>query len=153
MNQVMSIPVNVKPSNNKHIILRPMDFQVLAATIQTQKGKQIAVELVKLGFIVTCFRQYEVEVKERELLHEQQKNKVLDDDNKDLLKCKAEMTKDPLKVLTLNVIMLQDGKFALIRGQRSHADVYQKKYTSQLRGPKKTVDFKNFQMPCPSGLR
>ena len=101
MDQVMSIPVEayVKPSNDKHIILRPMDFQLLAATIETQKGKQIAAELVKLGFIVTCFRQYNVEV-------EQQKNKVLEDrnellqqekrclkdDNTKLQKCKADMT-------------------------------------------------------------
>ena len=126
-----------------------MDFQPLAATIQTQKGKQIAAELVKLGFVVTCFRQYEVEV-------EQQKNKVLEgrnellqqekqrlkDDNTKLQKCKADMTTNPMKDLTLKVIMFQDDKFAVILGQRSHADVYQKKYMSQLRGPKKTVDFK-----------
>ena len=89
MDQVMSLPVEayVKPSNYKHIILRPMDFQLLAATIQTQKGKQIAAQLVKLGFVVTCFRQHEVEVKEQELLHEQQKNKVLENDIKDLVKC------------------------------------------------------------------
>ena len=67
----------------KHILLRPMDFQLLAATVQTQNGKQIAVELVKLEFVVTCFRQYEVEVKEQELLHEQQKNKALENDIKD----------------------------------------------------------------------
>ena len=143
MDQVMSIPVEayVKPSNYKHILLRPMDFQLLAATVQTQKGKQIAAELVKLGFVVTCFRQYEVEVKEQELLHEQQKNKVLENDIKDLVKCKAMMTKDPLKDLTLKVIMFQDDKFAVIRGQRSHAAVYQKRYMNQLSGHEKTVDF------------
>ena len=52
------------------------------------------------------------------------------------------MTTNPMKNLALKVIMFQDDKFAVIRGQRSHADVYQKKYMSQLRGPKKTVDFK-----------
>ena len=59
MDQVMSIPVEayVKPSNYKHILFRPMDFQLLAATVQTQKGKQIAVELVKLGYVVKCFRE------------------------------------------------------------------------------------------------
>ena len=36
-------------------------------------------------------------------------------------------------------IMFQDDKFAVIRGQRSHADVYQKRYMNQLSGP--TVDF------------
>ena len=35
--------------------------------------------------------------------------------------------------------MFQDDKFAVIRGQRSHADVYQKRYMNQLSGP--TVDF------------
>ena len=47
------------------------------------------------------------------------------------------MTTNPMKDLTLKVIMFEDDKFAVIRGQRSHADVYQKKYMSQLRGPKK----------------
>ena len=51
------------------------------------------------------------------------------------------MTKNPMKDLTLKVIMFQDDKFAVIRGQRSHADVYQKRYINQLSGPKKTVDF------------
>ena len=39
MDQIMSIPVEayVKPSNYKHILFRPMDFQLLAATVQTQK--------------------------------------------------------------------------------------------------------------------
>ena len=54
---------------------------------------------------------------------------------------KAEMTKDPLKDLTLKVIMFQDDKFAVIGGQRSHADVYQKRYMNQLSDPKKTVDY------------
>ena len=52
------------------------------------------------------------------------------------------MTTNPMKDLTLKVIMFQDDKFAAIRGQRSHADVYLKKYMSQLRGLKKTTDFK-----------
>ena len=47
---------------------------------------------------------------------------VSENDIKDLVKCKAEMTKDPLKDLTLKVIMFQDDKFAVIHGQRSHAD-------------------------------
>ena len=37
------------------------------------------------------------------------------------------MTTNPMKDLTLKVIMFEDDKFAVIRGQRSHADVYQKK--------------------------
>ena len=102
--------------------------------VKTQKGKAVATELVKLGFVVHCYRQYELEVKEQE-------KRVLEHDNTQLQKCKADMTKDPLKDLTLNVIMFQDDKFAVIRGQWSHADVYQKKYMSHLRGPKKTVDF------------
>ena len=57
----------------------------------------------------------------------QQEKQSLEGEDTDLYKCKAEMTTNPMKDLTLKVIMFQDGKFAVIWGQRSHADVYQKK--------------------------
>ena len=53
---VLEIPskVYVKPANYKHLLIRPLDFQVLAASVQTNKGKEVARELVKLGFVVHC---------------------------------------------------------------------------------------------------
>ena len=142
--QVLKIPIDayVRSLNYKHLLMKPLEFQLYSALVKTQKGKAVATELVKLGFVVHCYRQYELEFKEQEKQVLQEKNKALKHDNTQLHKCKADMTKDPLKDLTLKVIMFQDGKFAVIRGQRSHADVYQKKYMSHLRGPKKTVDFK-----------
>ena len=145
----ISSEVFVKPQQYRHLLMRPLDFQVLAASVQTNKGKEVASELVKLGFVVHCYREYKLEVKgqenkilqgENELL--QQEKQSLEDDNTKLQKCKADMTTNPMKDLTLKVIIFQDDKFAVIRGQRSHADVYQKKYMSQLRGLKKTADFK-----------
>ena len=64
--QVLQIPTEayVKSSNYRHILIRPLDFQVLAASVQTKKGKEVATELVKLGFVVHCYREYEMEVKE-----------------------------------------------------------------------------------------
>ena len=45
-----------------------MDFQV--ASVQTRKGKEVATELVKLGFVVHCYS--EMEVKEQHHLKEKQ---------------------------------------------------------------------------------
>ena len=58
------------------------------------------------------------------------------------------MTKDPLKDLTLKVLLLNGGenKFAVIRGQKTHADAYTKKYMNLWRGPK-TVDLKHHPDP------
>ena len=58
------------------------------------------------------------------------------------------MTKDPLKDLTLKVLLLNggDNKFAVIRGQKTHADAYTKKYMNLWRGSK-TVDFKHHPNP------
>ena len=169
--QVLQIPTEdyVKPPNYKHLLMRPLDFQVLAASVKTQKGQELTTELVKLGFVVHCYREYEKQVLQCQkqvlegdkqvlegqkqvlqggkqvlqdtnvLLHQEKQS--LEDDNTKLQKCKADMTTNPMKDLTLKVIMFEDDKFAVIRCQRSHADVYQKKYMSQLRGPKKTVDF------------
>ena len=141
--QLLEIPSEayVKPQQYRHLLMRPLDFQVLAASVQTKRGKEVASELVKLCFIVHCYREYELEVKEQENKVLQCQKQVLEYDNTNLQKCKADMTTNPVKDLTLKVIMFEDDKFVVIRGQRSHADVYQKKYMSQLRGPKKTVDF------------
>ena len=141
--QVLQIPneAYVKPANYKHLLMRPLDFQVLAASVQTQKGKELTTELVKLGFVVHCYREYEKQVLQDRNEPLQQEKQSLEDDNTKLQKCKAGITANPTKDLTLKVIMVEDGKFAVIRGQRFHADVYQKKYRSQFRGPKKTVDF------------
>ena len=109
--------------------MRPLDFQVLAASVQTKRGKEVASKLVKLGFVVHCYREYELEVKEQENKVLQCQKQVLEYDNTNL-KCKADMTTNPMKDLTLNVIMFEDDKFGVICGQRSHADVYQKKYMS-----------------------
>ena len=148
--QVLEIPSEayVKPQQYRHLLMRPLDFQVLAASVQTNKGKEVASELVKLGFVVHCYREYELEVKEQENKVLQGENELLQQEkqsleygNTNLQKCKADMTTNPMKDLTLKVIMFQDDKFAVIRGQRCHADVYQKRYMNQLKGPKTTVDF------------
>ena len=78
----------------------------------------------------------------------QDRNEILQCENTDLYKCKAEMTKDPLKDLTLKVLLLNggDNKFAVIRGQKTHADAYTKKYMNLWRGCK-TVDFKHHPNP------
>ena len=59
--QVLEIPTEVydRPQNYKHLLMRPLDFQVLVAGIQTKRGKEVATELVKLGFVVHCYREYE----------------------------------------------------------------------------------------------
>ena len=64
--QVLEIPSEayVKPQQYRHLLMRPLDFQVLAASVQTKRGKEVASELVKLGFMVHCYREYELEVKE-----------------------------------------------------------------------------------------
>ena len=54
-----------KPQQYRHLLMRPLDFQVLAASVQTKRGKEVASELVKLGFVVHCYREYELEVKEQ----------------------------------------------------------------------------------------
>ena len=74
--QVLEIPseVYVKPQQYRHLLMRPLDFQVLAASVQTSKGKEVASELVKLGFVVHCYREYELEVKGQE-------NKILQGEN------------------------------------------------------------------------
>ena len=146
-----------------------MDFQVLAASVQTQKGKELTTELVKLGFVCHCYKEYEkqvlqcqkqvlegdkqvLEVQKQVLQGEKQvlqdRNELLQCENTDLYKCEAEMTKDPLKDLTLKVLLLNggDNKFALIRGQKTHADAYTKKYMNLWRGSK-TVDFKHHPNP------
>ena len=53
----------------------------------------------------------------------QDRNKLLQCENTDLYKCKADMTKDPLKDLNLKALLLNGGenKFAVIRGQMTHA--------------------------------
>ena len=171
IHQVLQKPTEdyVKPPNYKHLLMRPLDFQVLAASVKTQKGQELTTELVKLGFVVHCYREYEKQVLQCQkqvlegdkqvlegqkqvlqggkqvlqdtnvLLHQEKQS--LEDDNTKFQKCKTDMTTNPMKDLTLKVTMFEDDKFAVIRCQRSHADVYQKKYMSQLRGPKKTVDF------------
>ena len=63
--------------------MRPLDYQVLAASVQTKRGKEVASELVKLGFVVHCYREHELEVKEQnKVLHCQKE--VLEYDNTNL---------------------------------------------------------------------
>ena len=161
--QVLQIPTEAydRPSNYKHILIRPLDFQVLAASVQTKRGKEVATELVKLGFVVHCYRQYENEVLKEEKQALQGKNevlqqekqslegqkKVLKHENTSLLKCKADLTTDPLKDLTLKMVMWDEEKFTVIRAQKSHAEAYMKKYMRQFRGPKNIVDFKQHPNP------
>ena len=177
VDQVLQIPAEayVKSSNYRHLLMRPLDFQVLAASVQTKKGKEVATELVKLGFVVHCYREYEMEVKEQEKQVLQDKNevlqgknevlqdknevlqqekqslegqkKVLKHENTSLLKCKADLTTDPLKDLTLKMVMWDEEMFTVIRAQKSHADAYMKKYMRQFRGPKNIVDFKQHPNP------
>ena len=168
--QVLQIPdeAYVKPPNYKHLLMRPLEFQVLAASVQTKKGKEVATELVKLGFVVHCYREYEMEVKEQEKQVLQDKNEVLQGknevlrdknevlqqekqslkgENTSLLKCKADLTTDPLKDLTLKMVMWDEETFTVIRAQKSHAEAYMKKYMRQFRGPKNIVDFKQHPNP------
>ena len=170
VDQVLQIPAEayVKSSNYRHLLMRPLDFQVLAASVQTKKGKEVATELVKLGFVVHCYREYEMEVKEQEKQVLQDKNEVLQGknevlrdknevlqqekqslkgENTSLLKCKADLTTDPLKDLTLKMVMWDEETFTVIRAQKSHAEAYMKKYMRQFRGPKNIVDFKQHPNP------
>ena len=148
-----------------------MDFQV--ASVQTKKGKEVATELVKLGFVVHCYREYEMEVKEQHYLKEKQvlqdKNEVLqgerqvlqgenevlqqekqslEGENTSLLKCRADLSTDHEKDLTLKMVMILDEEmFVVIGALKRHTDVYQKKYEHQFRGPKKIVAFKQHLNP------
>ena len=101
--QVLEIPSEayVKPQQYRHLLMRPLDFQVLAASVRTKRGKEVASELVKLGFVVHCYREYELEVKEQENKVQQCQKQVLEYDNTNLQKCKADMTTNPMKDLTL----------------------------------------------------
>ena len=103
VDQVLEIPSEayVKPQQYRHLLMRPLDFQVLAASVQTKRGKEVASELVKLGFVVHCYREYELEVKEQENKVLQCQKQVLEYDNTNLQKCKADMTTNPMKDLTL----------------------------------------------------
>ena len=154
--QVLEIPTQVydRPQNYKHLLMRPLDFQVLVAGIQTKRGKEVATELVKLGFVVHCYREYEKqalqdknEVLQQEKQSLQGQKKVLKHENTSLLKCKADLTTDPLKDLTLKMVMWDEEMFTVIRAQKSHADAYMKKYMRQFRGPKNIVDFKQHPNP------
>ena len=158
-----------KPQNYRHLLMRPLDFQVLAASVQTKRGKEVATELVKLGFVVHCYRQYENEVLKQEKQALQGKNevlqqekqsledqkKVLKHENTSLLKCKADLTTDPLKDLTLKMVMILDEeKFAVIRAQKRHADAYMKKYEREFRGhSKRVVDFKHHPNPMSKWVK
>ena len=77
----------------------------------------------------------------------QQEKQSLEGENTSLLKCKAEMTTDPLKDLTLKMVMWDDETFTVIRAQKRHADAYMKKYMRQWKGPKRVVDFKRHPNP------
>ena len=148
VDQVLKIPTEVydRPSNYRHLLMRPLDFQVLAASVQTKKGKEVVAELVKLGFVVHCYRQYEMEVKEQRHLQEkqamqgekqvlQQEKQYLGGENTSLLKCRADLTTDPLKDLTLKMVMWDEEMFTVIRAQKSHAEAYMKKYMRQHPNP------------------
>ena len=154
--QVLEIPSEayVKPPNYKHLLMRPLEFRQCSAMVQTKKGKEVVTELVKLEFVVHCYQQYEKQVLqvekqvlqgEKQVLQDknevlQDKNevlqqekqslegqkKVLKNENTSLLKCKADLTTDPLKDLTLKMGMWDEEMF---------------------RGPKNIVDFKQHPNP------
>ena len=136
-----------KPQNCRHLLMRPLDFQVLAASVQTKRGKEVATELVKLGFVVHCYREYEKQALQDKNEVLQQAKQHLEGENTSLLKCKADLTTDPLKDLTLKMVMWDEEMFTVMRAQKSHADVYMKKYMRQLRDPKNIVDFKQHPNP------
>ena len=144
--------------------------------VQTKKGKEVVTELVKLEFVVHCYQRYEkqvLQVEKQVLQQEKQalqgKNEVLQDknealqqekqhlegENTSLLKCKADLTTDPLKDLTLKMVMILDEeKFAVIRAQKRHADAYMKKYECEFRGhSKRVVDFKHHPNPMSKWVR
>ena len=175
--QVLEIPNEAydRPPNYKHLLMRPLEFRQCSAMAQTRKGKEVVTELVKLEFVVHCYQRYEkqvLQVEKQVLQQEKQalqgKNEVLQDknevlqqekqslqgqkkvlkhENTSLLKCKADLTTDPLKDLTLKMVMWDEEMFTVIRAQKSHADAYMKKYMRQFRGPKNIVDFKQHPNP------
>ena len=169
--QVLEIPSEayVKPSNYRHLLMRPLEFRQCSAMVQTKKGKEVVAELVKLEFVVHCYQRYEKQVLQDKNEVLQDKNEVLQDknevlqqekqslegqkkvlkhENTRLLKCKADLTTNPLKDLTLKMVMILDEEmFTVIRAQKSHADAYMKKYMRQFRGPKYIVDFKQHPNP------
>ena len=176
--QVLEIPTEVcdRPPNYKHLLMRPLEYRQCSAMVQTRKGKEVVTELVKLEFVVHCYQQYEkqvLQVEKQVLQQEKQalqgKNEVLQDknealqqekqhlegENTSLLKCKADLTTDPLKDLTLKMVMILDEeKFAVIRAQKRHADAYMKKYEREFRGhSKRVVDFKHHPNPMSKWVR
>ena len=176
--QVLEIPTEVcdRPPNYKHLLMRPLEFRQCSAMVQTRKGKEVVTELVKLEFVVHCYQRYEkqvLQVEKQVLQQEKQalqgKNEVLQDknealqqekqslegENTSLLKCKADLTTDPLKDLTLKMVMILDEeKFAVIRAQKRHADAYMKKYEREFRGhSKRVVDFKHHPNPMSKWVK
>ena len=124
--QVLQIPdeAYVKPPNYKHLLMRPLEFRQCSAMVQTKKGKEVVTELVKLEFVVHCYQRYEkqvLQVEKQALQQEkqalqgeneelqdknealQQEKQSLKGENTSLLKCKADLTTDPLKDLTLKM--------------------------------------------------
>ena len=178
VDQVLEIPTEVcdRPPNYKHLLMRPLEFRQCSAMVQTRKGKEVVTELVKLEFVVHCYQRYEkqvLQVEKQVLQQEKQalqgKNEVLQDknealqqekqhlegENTSLLKCKADLTTDPLKDLTLKMVMILDEeKFAVIRAQKRHADAYMKKYEREFRGhSKRVVDFKHHPNPMSKWVK
>ena len=176
--QVLEIPneAYARPPNYKHLLMRPLEFRQCSAMAQTRKGKEVVTELVKLEFVVHCYQRYEkqvLQVEKQVLQQEKQalqgKNEVLQDknealqqekqhlegENTSLLKCKADLTTDPLKDLTLKMVMILDEeKFAVIRAQKRHADAYMKKYEREFRGhSKRVVDFKHHPNPMSKWVK
>ena len=176
--QVLEIPTEVcdRPPNYKHLLMRTLEFRQCSAMVQTRKGKEVVTELVKLEFVVHCYQWYEkqvLQVEKQVLQQEKQalqgKNEVLQDknealqqekqhlegENTSLLKCKADLTTDPLKDLTLKMVMILDEEmFALIRAQKRHADAYMKKYEREFRGhSKRVVDFKHHPNPMSKWVK
>ena len=134
--------------------MRPLDFRQCSAMVQTRKGKEVVTELVKLEFVVLYYQRYEKQVLqvEKQVLQDknealQQEKQSLEGENTSLLKCKADLTTDPLKDLTLKMVMWDEETFTVIRAQKRHADAYMKKYMRQWRGPKRVVDFKRHPNP------
>ena len=169
-NQVLEIPneAYVKPPNYKHLLMRPLDFRQCSAMVQTKKGKEVVTKLVKLEFVVQCYQRYEKQVLqvekqvlqgenevlqgEKQALQQEKQSlegekKVLKHKNTSLLKCEADLTTDPLKDLTLKMVMWDEEMFTVIRAQKCHTNAYMKKYMPQLKGPKNVVEFKKHPNP------
>ena len=51
--QVLEIPSEAydRPSNYRHLLMRPLDFQALAASVQRKKGKEVATWSKLLGHV------------------------------------------------------------------------------------------------------